>query len=161
MERNARTEAVRIDDLPGVRHDGGEEAAPVVPPPLPSGSPSREDVLGRQISAGRRPGPRAMVICPLHPRFVTPPRLSEGHADGQGNPAGRCGVCTAVAPVFPPKEARSTQTAGFAARLSFRMARRPGWLLGIASMIGGLISGRKTMYPHPYITNAGNARNQT
>ena len=51
MERNARTEAVRIDDLPGVRHDGGEEPAPVVPPPLPAGSPSREDVLGRQISA--------------------------------------------------------------------------------------------------------------
>ena len=70
-------------------------------------------------------------------------------------------MCTAVAPVFPPKEARSTQTAGFAARLIFHLARRPGWLLGIASMNGGLISGRKTMYPHPYITNAGNARNQT
>ena len=70
-------------------------------------------------------------------------------------------MCTAAAPVFPPKEARSTQTAGFAARLIFHLARRPGWLLGIASMNGGLISGRKTMYPHPYITSPGNERNQT
>jgi drug/metabolite transporter (DMT)-like permease len=48
-------------------------------------------------------------------------------------------VCTATASVCQRKGAKSTQTAGFDARLLVRLARRPVWLLGIAAMIGGFI----------------------
>jgi len=48
-------------------------------------------------------------------------------------------VCTATASVCQRKGAKSTQTAGFDARLLVRLARRPAWLLGIAAMIGGFI----------------------
>src|ERR1700760_1484852 len=48
-------------------------------------------------------------------------------------------VCTATASLCQRKGARSTQTAGFAARLLARLARQPAWLLGIAAMIGGFI----------------------
>ena len=46
-------------------------------------------------------------------------------------------LCTATASVCQRRGARDDQTAGFDARLLFRLARRPVWLLGIASMIGG------------------------
>jgi hypothetical protein len=46
--------------------------------------------------------------------------------------------CTAAASVAQRQGARSLQTTGgFDVRLIFRLARRPVWLLGIASMIGG------------------------
>jgi drug/metabolite transporter (DMT)-like permease len=45
--------------------------------------------------------------------------------------------CTATASVCQRKGARDDQAAGFDVRLVFRLARRPIWLLGIASMIGG------------------------
>ena len=48
-------------------------------------------------------------------------------------------VCTATASLCQRKGARSTQTAGFDARLLVRLARQPAWLLGIAAMIGGFI----------------------
>jgi len=48
-------------------------------------------------------------------------------------------VCTATASLCQRKGARSTQTAGFDARLLIRLARQPAWLLGIAAMIGGFI----------------------
>ena len=48
-------------------------------------------------------------------------------------------VCTAAASLCQRKGARSTQTAGFDARLLVRLARQPAWLLGIAAMIGGFI----------------------
>jgi drug/metabolite transporter (DMT)-like permease len=48
-------------------------------------------------------------------------------------------VCTATASVCQRKGARSTQTAGFDARLLVRLARQPAWLLGVAAMIGGFI----------------------
>jgi hypothetical protein len=48
--------------------------------------------------------------------------------------------CTATASVAQRQGARSIQTTGgFDARLIFRLARSPVWLLGIASMIGGFI----------------------
>src|SRR6185312_12361364 len=63
-----------------------------------------------------------------------------GHADGQGNPAGRCSQrMHGHRLVVPAQGARSTQTAGFDARLLVRLARQPAWLLGIAAMIGGFI----------------------
>lgn len=48
-------------------------------------------------------------------------------------------VCTAIASLCQRKGARSTQTAGFDARLLVRLARQPAWLLGIAAMVGGFI----------------------
>ena len=48
-------------------------------------------------------------------------------------------VCTATASLCQRKGAKSTQTAGFDARLLVRLARQPAWLLGIAAMIGGFI----------------------
>src|SRR5580692_11756139 len=48
-------------------------------------------------------------------------------------------VCTATASLCQRKGARSTQTAGFDARLLVRLARQPAWVLGIAAMIGGFI----------------------
>src|SRR2546429_7525830 len=48
-------------------------------------------------------------------------------------------VCTATASLCQRKGARSTQTAGFDARLMVRLARQPAWLLGIAAMIGGVV----------------------
>ena len=48
-------------------------------------------------------------------------------------------VCTATASVCQRKGAKSTQTAGFDAKLVVRLARQPAWLLGIAAMIGGFI----------------------
>src|SRR5580658_9903281 len=48
-------------------------------------------------------------------------------------------VCTATASLCQRKGARSTQTAGFDARLLVRLARQPVWLAGIAAMIGGFI----------------------
>jgi hypothetical protein len=48
--------------------------------------------------------------------------------------------CTATASVCQRMGARSTETTtGFDLRLIFRLARRPVWLLGIASMIGGFV----------------------
>jgi drug/metabolite transporter (DMT)-like permease len=47
--------------------------------------------------------------------------------------------CTAAASVCQRKGAKNSQTSGFDIRLMFRLARRPVWLLGIASMIGGFI----------------------
>ena len=48
-------------------------------------------------------------------------------------------VCTATASVCQRLGARSTGTAGFDVWLLFRLARRPVWLLGVASMIGGFV----------------------
>src|ERR1700755_915582 len=47
--------------------------------------------------------------------------------------------CTATASVCQRIGARSNETAGFDIWLVFRLARRPIWLLGIASMIGGFL----------------------
>jgi drug/metabolite transporter (DMT)-like permease len=46
-------------------------------------------------------------------------------------------LCTATASVCQRRGARSSQVAGFDAGLVVRLARRPAWLLGTASMIGG------------------------
>ena len=48
-------------------------------------------------------------------------------------------ICTATASVCQRIGARSTETAGFDAWLLLRLARRPVWLLGVASMIGGFV----------------------
>jgi drug/metabolite transporter (DMT)-like permease len=48
--------------------------------------------------------------------------------------------CTATASICQRQGARSVETtSGFDLRLIFRLARRPIWLLGIASMIGGFL----------------------
>jgi drug/metabolite transporter (DMT)-like permease len=47
--------------------------------------------------------------------------------------------CTATSSVCQRMGARSSPTTGFDAGLVFRLARRPVWLLGIASMIGGFV----------------------
>jgi hypothetical protein len=47
--------------------------------------------------------------------------------------------CTATASVCQRIGARSSETAGFDIWLVFRLARRPIWLLGVASMIGGFM----------------------
>jgi hypothetical protein len=47
--------------------------------------------------------------------------------------------CTATASVCQRIGARSSETAGFDMWLVFRLARRPVWLLGVASMIGGFL----------------------
>lgn len=47
--------------------------------------------------------------------------------------------CTATASVCQRIGARSSETAGFDIWLVFRLARRPVWLLGVASMIGGFL----------------------
>jgi drug/metabolite transporter (DMT)-like permease len=46
-------------------------------------------------------------------------------------------LCTATASVCQRQGAKDNETAGFDVGLIFRLARRPVWLLGIASMIGG------------------------
>jgi hypothetical protein len=46
-------------------------------------------------------------------------------------------VCTATSSICQRKGALSTETSGFDIWLVFRLARRPVWLLGIASMILG------------------------
>jgi hypothetical protein len=46
-------------------------------------------------------------------------------------------ICTATASVCQRIGAKSSPTSGFDVRLLFRLARRPVWLLGIASMIAG------------------------
>src|ERR1700751_433938 len=48
-------------------------------------------------------------------------------------------LCTATSSVCQRKGARSSQTAAFDVGLVVRLARRPVWLLGIASMIGGFV----------------------
>src|SRR5579859_1851577 len=48
-------------------------------------------------------------------------------------------ICTATASVCQRLGVRSTETAGFDAWLLLRLARRPVWLLGVASMIGGFV----------------------
>ena len=48
-------------------------------------------------------------------------------------------LCTATSSVCQRIGAKSSQTRGFDAGLVFRLARRPVWLLGIASMIGGFV----------------------
>jgi drug/metabolite transporter (DMT)-like permease len=49
-------------------------------------------------------------------------------------------ICTATASVAQRQGARSVQTTGgFDVRLILRLARRPVWLLGIASMIAGFL----------------------
>jgi drug/metabolite transporter (DMT)-like permease len=48
-------------------------------------------------------------------------------------------LCTATSSVCQRKGARSAQTTGFDARLIVRLARRPVWLAGIASMILGFV----------------------
>jgi drug/metabolite transporter (DMT)-like permease len=48
-------------------------------------------------------------------------------------------ICTATASVCQRVGARSTETAGFDAWLLLRLARRPVWLLGVVSMIGGFV----------------------
>ena len=47
--------------------------------------------------------------------------------------------CTATASVCQRSGVRSSQTAGFDLWLLFRLARRPVWLLGVASMILGFV----------------------
>ena len=49
------------------------------------------------------------------------------------------GFCTATASVCQRIGARSSETASFDIWLVFRLARRPIWLLGVASMIGGFL----------------------
>jgi drug/metabolite transporter (DMT)-like permease len=48
-------------------------------------------------------------------------------------------LCTAASSVCQRMGAKSSRTTGFDAGLVFRLARRPVWLLGIASMIGGFV----------------------
>jgi drug/metabolite transporter (DMT)-like permease len=48
-------------------------------------------------------------------------------------------ICTATSSVCQRMAAKSSQATGFDARLLFRLAHRPVWLLGIASMILGFI----------------------
>jgi drug/metabolite transporter (DMT)-like permease len=48
-------------------------------------------------------------------------------------------LCTATSSVCQRMAAKSSQATGFDAQLVFRLARRPVWLLGIASMILGFI----------------------
>jgi hypothetical protein len=48
-------------------------------------------------------------------------------------------LCTATSSVCQRMGAKSSQTSGFDAGLLFRLARRPVWLLGIASMILGFV----------------------
>ena len=49
-------------------------------------------------------------------------------------------LCTATASVCQRAGARNTgPAAGFDARLIFRLARQPAWLLGVAAMIGGFV----------------------
>lgn len=48
-------------------------------------------------------------------------------------------ICTATASVCQRIGARSNETTGFDVRLVFRLARKPVWLLGIASMILGFV----------------------
>jgi drug/metabolite transporter (DMT)-like permease len=48
-------------------------------------------------------------------------------------------VCTATASVCQRIGARSSEPAGFDVRLVFRLASRPVWLLGVASMILGFV----------------------
>jgi hypothetical protein len=48
-------------------------------------------------------------------------------------------LCTATSSVCQRMGAKSSQTTGFDAGLVFRLARRPVWLLGIASLIGGFV----------------------
>jgi drug/metabolite transporter (DMT)-like permease len=48
-------------------------------------------------------------------------------------------LCTATSSVCQRMGAKSSQTTGFDAGLVFRLARRPVWLLGIASMILGFV----------------------
>jgi drug/metabolite transporter (DMT)-like permease len=48
-------------------------------------------------------------------------------------------LCTATASVCQRIGARSSETAGFDVWLVFRLARRPVWLLGVASMILGFV----------------------
>jgi drug/metabolite transporter (DMT)-like permease len=48
-------------------------------------------------------------------------------------------LCTAAASVCQRQGARSSQTTGFDAGLVVRLARRPVWLVGIASMILGFV----------------------
>ena len=48
-------------------------------------------------------------------------------------------VCTAMSSVCQRMGAKSTQARGFDVGLMVRLARRPVWLLGIASMIGGFV----------------------
>ncbi len=48
-------------------------------------------------------------------------------------------LCTATSSVCQRMGAKSSQTSGFDAGLVFRLARRPVWLLGIASLIGGFV----------------------
>ena len=48
-------------------------------------------------------------------------------------------LCTATSSICQRIGAKSSQATGFDARLLFRLARRPVWLLGIASMILGFV----------------------
>ena len=48
-------------------------------------------------------------------------------------------LCTATSSLCQRKGASDNETAGFDARLIFRLARHPIWLLGIASMILGFV----------------------
>ena len=48
-------------------------------------------------------------------------------------------LCTATSSVCQRMGAKTSQATGFDAGLVFRLARRPVWLLGIASMIGGFV----------------------
>ncbi|MGA9831432.1 MAG: hypothetical protein WBQ71_09955, partial [Trebonia sp.] len=48
-------------------------------------------------------------------------------------------VCTATSSVCQRRGAKGTQVRGFDVGLVVRLARRPVWLLGIASMIGGFV----------------------
>src|SRR2546429_183898 len=57
---------------------------------------------------------------------------------GAGGAAAAC-CCTAAASICQRIGAKSSATAGFNIGLVFRLARRPVWLLGIASMIAGFI----------------------
>ena len=54
--------------------------------------------------------------------------------------------CTATASVCGRVGARSSEVARFELRLVFRLARRPVWLLGIASMILWLGFQRSNFY---------------
>src|ERR1700751_2904868 len=51
--------------------------------------------------------------------------------------AGAASVCTAMSSVCERMAAKRTQARGCDVGLMVRLARRPVWLLGIASMIGG------------------------
>jgi hypothetical protein len=64
-------------------------------------------------------------------------------------------LCTATASVCQRLGARSDETAGFDVWLVFRLARRPVWLLGLASMILGFAFQLSALHAYRSIDDSG------